>query len=480
MLGATAVRVHPKLVVALAFASGLAVASQAQWIAPKITPAVLAVLGPLVVAYPFWGLCGFVFLIPIEEAFIVAENVTLLKLFGPLVFLGWASQLLCQRRGRFARPQSSVVGLIGYSVWGLASVLWSHYPDAALERSLTTLLLAAFLFLVTQLVEDGTNLRLLVASYVAGTVLSGVFGLHNFLTVGLTDLRRVSAVVPAQGAAYIQNPGHYGIILAPGIFYFLVSFLFGKRSLQKLVSFVGFLGLLLAALASGTRSFVVTFAVSSVTLLCYLWHRGLWGRAMSLAAWVVVVAVALASVLPSFLADRYVTIVTSMADRGSGRLDIWKVVLVQIIENPIIGVGAANGPLRYDEYRVHATDQYGLTLIDPQAWSGGRDQHNIYLQNWAEFGIIGFGLFAASLIIMAVKMYRALRSHPPPSADWQLGLVIGLNFLALLATGISEPIQVRKYLWLGMALVVAYSRQRSVQLKRGSLRDAADTSDTMI
>ncbi len=39
-----------------------------------------------------------------------------------------------------------------------------------------------------------------------------------------------------------------------------------------------------------------------------------------------------------------------------------------------------------------------------------------------------------------------------------IGIVIILNFIALLVMGIGEPILYRKYLWLGLSLITIYNR----------------------
>jgi hypothetical protein len=44
----------------------------------------------LIFLHPFWGLCTFVFLIPLEEAFLITEKLTFLKIIGLLIFsLDW-------------------------------------------------------------------------------------------------------------------------------------------------------------------------------------------------------------------------------------------------------------------------------------------------------------------------------------------------------------------------------------------------------
>lgn len=413
----------------------------------------------LVFLYPFWGLCAFVFLIPLEEAFLITEKLTFLKIIGLWVFLGWLACILIYRRDKLVIPHPLSIAFLLFGFWGLASVLWAQDAWTALERWITMVLLVGFFFIVFQMADSWRRLYWLILSNVAGIVAAGALGLYNFLTIGLSPQWRISALMNLQAGQYVQSPGHYGILLALGVFYFLVSLLFRSKNLgQKSLHFVVFSGLLFAALASGTRSFIVSLAVAFLALLWYLWRVRAWKKVVALGGWAIAIAVTIAAIMPPYFFERAESLWTTLGDRGSGRLDIWKVFLVEIAENTLLGVGLANGPLRYDEYRTIALDRYGVSLVHPGAWSSGRDPHSIYLQSWAELGTIGFILFMLLIISLARQMYKALRVAPLYSWEWQLGLVIALNFVALLVTGITEPSLIRKYLWLGFALIPAYAR----------------------
>jgi O-antigen ligase len=178
----------------------------------------------------------------------------------------------------------------------------------------------------------------LIFSNIAGTIIAGALGLHNFFTVGLSPQWRISALLTLEEGQYVQSPGHYGILLALGIFYFLVGFLFrGKNFGQRILCFVVFLGLLIAALASGTRSFIVSFAVAFLVLLWYLWGVRAWGKALYAGALTIVIIVIVAAAMLPYFFQRVESLWATLADRGEGRLDIWKVFIIEIVENPILG-----------------------------------------------------------------------------------------------------------------------------------------------
>jgi len=412
-------------------------------------------LGFLFVAFilykPFWGLCAFAFAIPLEEAFVVAESLTALKIVGAFVFLGWLSYFFVSKQRRIYMPRPVIISFL-FAGWGLVSYFWAAYPDAVLWREITVILLVGFFFLVPQIVTDEKKLHYLILSNVLGAIIAGGFGLYHF---SLNPNQRIVAF-PEFG----QNAGHYGILLSIGIFYFLTLFISRTKKVIKVFSFIMFLLLLIAAFTSGTRSFMVSFAISLLFLLWYLVRMKRAKTLVKLVAVFCIVGSIIISVMPPLFFQRAESIIT-LSDRGAGRLDIWKIYLVTIFENPLVGVGLSNGPLNYTKYRDCAVSRYNLSLIHPAAWNcDNSDIHNIYLRSWAELGIIGFVLLL-SLIISLFKVLHLffLKSvNLQQSLNERLGLVISMEFIALIVIGIAEPCLFRKYLWFGFSLVLAYSR----------------------
>lgn len=426
-------------------------------------------LAGLIFFYPFWGLCIFVFLIPLEEAFLIAEKLTFLKIVGLFVFLAWLSHILVHKQNKLVVPHSFLLAFLLFGLWGLTSALWAQDAIAALWRWLTMLLLVGFFFLTFQMVTSWEKLHWLIISNVVGALVAAGLGLYNWLMAGLGSQLRISAFMNLAEGQYVQSPAHYGILLALGIFYMLIAFLCQRGFVKRIIYLICFASLLLAALASGTRSFLVSFGVALAGLVWHLWRARAW-RILALGGIGAVVILAIvATVMPPYFFSRAESLWTTLGDRGSGRLDIWKVFLVEIAENPLLGVGLANGGARYDEYRILAVDRYGVSLIHPEAWKSGRDPHSIYLEIWAELGVVGFACFILFIMSLAKQIYNAWKIAPLYSWQWQLGLVIVLNLLALLITGITEPSLYRKYLWLGFALILAYAQL--MKLDAGGLKE---------
>jgi len=168
--------------------------------------------------------------------------------------------------------------------------------------------------------------------------------------------------------------------------------------------FVAFVPLVLAILVTGSRGGLVALAAGLAVggLL-----RPRLGLRVLLA--VVLVAPVIAVTLPSAVIERQIERFETLGqDRGSGRLDIWRVGTVMARENPLIGVGF--GSFRREFYRYMYS---GQAVVDPQ-WAqnkfwGGADPHNIYLCTAAELGAVGLALLLLALAAHAVGVYRAYR-----------------------------------------------------------------------
>ena len=123
---------------------------------------------------------------------------------------------------------------------------------------------------------------------------------------------------------------------------------------------------------------------------------------------------------------------------GSGRTDIWRVAWRMAEDHPIGGVGLAQFPIISPQYtREPGRPLQFVGLIVEQHIV----VHNVYLQLWAETGIIGLGLFlgAAGLALTALRRAALLfdaRSDPELAALSRAfllalaGVLIGSFFLS--------------------------------------------------
>lgn len=386
-----------------------------------------------IVYKPFWGLCLYVFMIPLQSILQITEGFTLLKFFGVFILIGWILQFfISQQKLYTSKPILLSLILV---TWGLVSSLWAAYPGASLTRFITFILVVGSFFLVTQIVNSRKKLFYIIFANILGAMISGGFGLYYFI---LNPNRRITAFPESNQALSV-----YGISLSLGIFYFLTLSISKTKIIIKFFSFIIFLLLLIAGLSSSTRSFMVSILVSFLFLIWYLIRMK---RAKTLTKFAVVfciVGLIIASIMPPLFFQRVQSIIT-LSDRGGGRLDIWKVYSSVILRHPFLGVGLEGGRSFFVRYSDAVIRE--------------RVPHNIYILSWAELGIVGFILLLLIIGSLFKQIFLSFSKVVIGSSEWRIGLIIILNFISLLILGIAEPILYRKFLWFGFSLIVVYSR----------------------
>lgn len=124
-----------------------------------------------------------------------------------------------------------------------------------------------------------------------------------------------------------------------------------------------------------------------------------------------------------------------------------------IAQSPIWGVGPGNFPLHY--------------LADDYRWMPGREPfprelHNTYLDTAAEYGIVGFAIFATLLTHCLLALRRALAGSDDIA---RIALAVLIALVALLVGCFFMPHKDFRYLWLVLALAIQCGRLRAAQVR---------------
>lgn len=116
---------------------------------------------------------------------------------------------------------------------------------------------------------------------------------------------------------------------------------------------------------------------------------------------------------------------------GTGRLDIWRIILTRLFpEYPIFGVGCGG------------TNVYVYVSRYLEAAHGA---HNLLLSVLAQMGLAGVLLFVGYLIYIFVKLIRKYKSNP-------LVLVPFSMFMAIIFNGIGEDTLGTRIMWFAIGL----------------------------
>ena len=158
--------------------------------------------------------------------------------------------------------------------------------------------------------------------------------------------------------------------------------------------------------------------------------------------------------MPDKLTERFAELGNPSTDWTLGRRMGYQVVGLELLaENPILGVGPGNYAKHYVDFEFRWVD--GRRLQE-------RALHNTYLGVAAEYGMLGFSLFASLIIIVLVGLGRA-RRQARDSELANMAEALQYSFMVFLLGIATLPGLQYKMLWtvlgLGTAILVLVDKE---------------------
>jgi O-antigen ligase len=363
---------------------------------------------------------------------------------GLLLFGAWLARLPGERARvaaalRLHRRLLIFAGLL--LLWLALSLAWAQDPDvAAVELGRWCVAAVALVVLLTS-VRTERDVRLVVVALIAGTLLSVLIGLaagglgaadtsdtatstEGRLQGGADDPNFLAAYIVAVTVLAVAVrpllPG-MGRLLMPGVIVVLVIGLGATQSR----------GGMIAAIAA---------LVAAVVLM-----RG--RRLAVLAAVVLLAGVGLAYFVATPTAASRLT---SGADRGNGREDLWRVAGRMAGDHPLTGVGLDNFRVRSAEY----VRQPGLLEFVDLIAERPHQVHNTYLQLLAENGVVGLALFVAfvSAVLSSARLAARRFEAAGAAALAQFARAVLVADVGLLVAAAFLPLGSRPTLWVLLSL----------------------------
>lgn len=318
-------------------------------------------------------------------------------------------------------------GLVGWAVIGVGT---SSYPDIVLESVQEFAKLAAVVFVAVNVLVTRARIRFFLVMSTVTYCLFPVRGtmLAYFVYHGDMNGRATWNYI-------YSNPNDLAGLMMLSLSVALGVLAVERKKWVRLGSAVG-AGLMV----------LIVFLTQSRGAMIALIAFGLFGARKFLAdvrriALIVVVGIAVVAVSPDAVWRRFSTIsmateaqntdlldpdledLATRQDQGSSvqRLEIWKVAMSIIADNPITGVGMGAYP-----------EAHFKRAVPPRFnWiaRGHRDTHSTYLNLMAEMGLVGFGIFATMIVLTMRKAFRVrklIQAKFPAGALQLFNLQLGL------------------------------------------------------
>lgn len=380
----------------LALAVGCAAGAIASW--QPIAALVIAIVAPIgiaVIIRPEW--LPAVLVVTVFTESLAVGDVTISRIAAPFALAVLVPRLVL---GRLPSPgYVPVLAAAGaYSVWALASALWTldegNNPGSGTTYSLASLAISGiYLLVVLLLVRTPKDLRRLLFAVVATATVTSAIAIVDYAGGG------------GRAAGYDSDPNYFA---AMQVFALPLAILLasharspaGRLAMLGAVAVIG--GSVVVSLSRGG----ILAMLAVLILLGASPARGVF-RTPGRKALVVLVALvgagALVSVAYSDLSARSQSLFDS-SEGGSGRTNLWRAAITGWEERPMIGIGF--GAFRGQSNKL-LRQTPGVDFSAYKLRLGGQYAHSAYLGTLVELGVIGLALFLTLLVLAWRGMRKA-------------------------------------------------------------------------
>jgi putative inorganic carbon (hco3(-)) transporter len=311
------------------------------------------------------------------------------KGIGVLLVLAWVATI-ARRRGKDVRSlirdhRWLVAFAAAIVAWSVVSAAWAQSPRTALVGASRYAQDLVLLPVIYTGVTRFKHVRSLAAAFVAGAVGAMAYGA---LTGSTVDSSRL---VGALG-----DPNETAAVLVVAAI--LAAALGASRSVSsrhRALARVGAVAALVGVAATASRGGAIALAVAGIAAVLI---AGRWRRQVTTAAAIgTVLFVAWFAFLAPASSRSHIT------STQSGRTTLWAVAGRAIAASPIVGLGNDNFAVAAKDFLVRpgATDNAGQVVLVPHV------AHNVYLELWADLGIVGLALFVGFVVLSLRAAWRA-------------------------------------------------------------------------
>ena len=275
--------------------------------------------------------------------------------------------------------------------------------------------------------SSGRQLLRVGGGLALGTLIGGGYGIFQNVVIGVgvnasfTDMS-VNSDMPGRVYSFYENPNALALLLLLTLPVIVALIFSSQHWFSRIVAAGVFVvGGVCLGMTYGRASWV-GLAVAALVYV-FLWNR-------KLLPFCVLAGIAALPLLPSSIINRILSIANLNDTSTSSRFDLWAAGLKVIQQEPITGVGLGADAVRR---MVKLTQMY-------QGRASFVHCHNIYLQIWAEMGLLGLISFLGTMLGMMKSAARAVR-HCPNSPARHIAIGGTSALLGAMVCGLAD------YLW---------------------------------
>ena len=293
-----------------------------------------------------------------------------------------------ERRAVIESQRPLIIAIVLFLVWNSISILWAKSSGTGLESIVEWLQAAAIFIVVATSIRDERYVRWMLVAFVIGGVISVAVGVA---TTGLHQVGEVANESAAEGrlTGGGTDPNYLGAGLVASTIVAMTLFAAYRQAVLRGVLVGAMVILVAGVVASESRGALLAALAGAITAFI-VFKRGRLALGAALLLLIGLAAIGIAAD-PSALAR-----LTNFSGTGTGRTELWKIAWRVGNDNPVVGVGLGNFAVE----AVHFVTRPGALTAVGAVVEEHRVVHNMYLQAFAETGIIGFAFLMAFVVIV--------------------------------------------------------------------------------
>ena len=320
------------------------------------------------------------------------------KVAGLLLAIAWLGTLAVRpdAKADFLRVHSGISALLLLLVaWSVVSIDWSENTAATLD-AVSRLALDAVLFLIVfTAIQTQRDVLRVLSAFIIGASAATIAGV--VAGAGPTPYGEAARISSSSA-----NSNELAAVLVASLAVAIGLAIVTKRSPALRLAAAGAATLsLLGIVLTVSRSGLIALGVAAIASVIF---AGRWRPRVLVIA--VLVLGGAATYFLYFAPPEARQRLTTTEEGGHGREDIWRVGWRMVQAHPVEGVGAGNFQTSSIHYLLIEPGLLRRSdfIVDTQ-----KVAHNVYLQTWAELGIIGLFLLVSLILSLLACSYRAIR-----------------------------------------------------------------------
>jgi len=407
-------------------------------------------LGAMLLMRPDW-LPAALLVTVFAEAYSIG-GVSISRVAGPLALGLLLLQIRHRSPASFAGLDKKLaIGIVAYSLWAVASSLWTVDFNTTLSSGtpftvLALTLSAIYLVIISALVRTERQIYAVLVTVWLLSAVMGLVAIGEFLggqgrAVGVSgdanffaSLQIVAIPIGAVLASHVRTGVQRAVVLAGvGI---AVGSVFVSLSRGGILALAA---LTLMLVFQPAQAFFRTRARKRLFIAAML----LGGALLLTASY-------------SALSARTSSLFNT-ADGGSGRQNLWLAAETGYRQHPWLGLG-------YGGFQSQANDLMRMTPgVDFSAYRlrpGGQPVHNAYLESLVELGPLGLLLFVSMLVLSLRALRRARRTAEERGSPLLVGVARALrvSLIGFALTSVLLSTETDRTLWVLMGLALTLPR----------------------